>query len=70
MACVVQQDVARVGRISLLQSIENGIILHNKSIMVIDGRVLFKLHDSTVIAQEDMLEICNLQRRSPIQLHR
>ena len=37
---------------------------------VLDGRVLFKLHDSTVIAQEDMLEICNLQRRSPIQLHR
>ena len=35
---------------------------------VLDGRVLFKLDDSTIIAQEDMLEICNLQRRSPIQL--
>ena len=37
---------------------------------ILDGRVLFKLDNSTIIAQEDMLEICNLQRRSPIQLHR
>ena len=37
---------------------------------VLDNRVYFKLHDDTVVAQEDMLEICNLYRRSPIQLHR
>jgi len=37
---------------------------------VLDNRVYFKLHDDTVMAQEDMLEICNLYRRSPIQLHR
>ena len=37
---------------------------------IIDKRVFFKLADDTVVAQEDMLEICNLQRRSPIQLHR
>lgn len=37
---------------------------------VIENRVFFKLHDDTVVAQENMLEICNLERRSPIQLHR
>ena len=37
---------------------------------IVDNRVFFKLHDDTVVAQEDMLEICNLHRRSPIQLHR
>jgi len=37
---------------------------------IVENRVFFKLQDDTVVAQEDMLEICNLQRRSPIQLHR
>ena len=37
---------------------------------VIENRVFFKLHDDTVVAQENMLEMCNLERRSPIQLHR
>jgi len=37
---------------------------------IVDGRVLFKLNDGKVVAQEDMLEICNMYRKSPIQLHR
>lgn len=36
----------------------------------VNGRVVFKLRDSTVVQQEDMLEICNMYRKSPIQLHR
>jgi HK97 family phage portal protein len=32
--------------------------------------VVYKLHDGTVVQQEDMLEVCNLHRKSPIQLHR
>jgi len=32
--------------------------------------VLFKLNDGLVVAQEDMLEVCNMYRKSPIQLHR
>ena len=32
--------------------------------------VVYRLQDDTVIAHEDMLEICNLHRKSPIQLHR
>jgi HK97 family phage portal protein len=37
---------------------------------IVEGRVLFKLNDGKVVAQEDMLEICNMYRKSPIQLHR
>ena len=37
---------------------------------IVDGRVLFKLNDGLVVAQEDMLEVCNMYRKSPIQLHR
>jgi HK97 family phage portal protein len=37
---------------------------------IVDGRVLFKLNDGKVVAQEDMLEVCNMYRKSPIQLHR
>jgi HK97 family phage portal protein len=35
-----------------------------------DTTVVYKLHDGTVVQQEDMLEVCNLHRKSPIQLHR
>jgi len=37
---------------------------------IVDGRILFKLNDGKVVAQEDMLEVCNMYRKSPIQLHR
>jgi len=36
----------------------------------VNGSVVFKLHDNTIVRQEDMLEICNLGCKSPIQLHR
>ena len=38
--------------------------------LVNDRTVVFKLQDGTVVAEEDMLQICNLYRKSPIQLHR
>lgn len=37
---------------------------------IVDGKVLFKLNGGLVVAQEDMLEVCNMFRKSPIQLHR
>ena len=37
---------------------------------IVDGRILFKLNDGKVVAQEDMLEVCSMYRKSPIQLHR
>lgn len=37
---------------------------------VVNDTIVFKLRDGKVIQQEDMLEICNLYSKSPIQLHR
>lgn len=38
---------------------------------IINGNtVVYRLDDDRIIAQEDMLEVCNLHRKSPIQLHR
>lgn len=37
---------------------------------VVNDRIVYKLRDGKVVQQEDMLEICNLYRKSPIQLHR
>ena len=38
---------------------------------IIDNNtIVYRLQDDRIIAQEDMLEICNLHRKSPIQLHR
>ena len=37
---------------------------------VINDSVVFKLQDNTIVRQEDMLEICNMYGRSPIDLHR
>lgn len=36
----------------------------------LNGKVMFKLADGRVVASEDMLEVCNLYRMSPIRLHR
>jgi HK97 family phage portal protein len=33
-------------------------------------RIVYRLQDDRIIQQEDMLEICNLHCKSPIQLHR
>ena len=38
--------------------------------IVNDRTIVFKLQDGSVVAEEDMLQICNLYRKSPIQLHR
>lgn len=37
---------------------------------VVNDRIIYKLRDGVVVQQENMLEICNLYRKSPIQLHR
>ena len=37
---------------------------------IVNDRIVFKLRDGKVVQQEDMLEICNLYSKSPIQLHR
>jgi HK97 family phage portal protein len=37
---------------------------------IVNDTVVYKLHDGMVVQQEDMLEVCNLYRKSPIQLHR
>ena len=37
---------------------------------VVNDTVVFKLQDNTIVRQEDMLEICNMYGRSPIDLHR
>jgi HK97 family phage portal protein len=37
---------------------------------VVNDRIVYKLRDGKVVQQEDMLEICNMYRKSPIQLHR
>lgn len=37
---------------------------------VVNDRIIYKLRDGRVVQQENMLEICNLYRKSPIQLHR
>jgi HK97 family phage portal protein len=37
---------------------------------VVDDRIIYKLRNGKIVQQEDMLEICNMYRKSPIQLHR
>jgi len=37
---------------------------------IVNDTVVYKLQDGMVVQQEDMLEVCNLYRKSPIQLHR
>ena len=37
---------------------------------IVNDRIVYKLRDAQVVQQENMLEICNMYRKSPIQLHR
>ena len=37
---------------------------------IVNNKVVFRLQDDTIVPQEDMLEVCNMHRKSPIQLHR
>jgi HK97 family phage portal protein len=74
---IVAQAVMKGAGYAIIQRGPGGVPLAMECIdtdqverRIVEGRVLFKLNDGKVVAQEDMLEICNMYRKSPIQLHR
>ena len=54
------------GAVESLQCIPSEVVQRKKA----GNSVYYKLRDGEVISSEDMLEVCNLYRMSPIQLHR